>query len=100
MDPRLAPLAPFVDAVCTAVRACELDPARLPEVRPHVRSLAVAARSSAYRPEELLLALKAGWRAIPEVRRGEMRVLGEDLRARLVSLAVEEYFDDGAAPRH
>lgn len=98
-DPRLAALAPFVDAVCDAVRACALDPSRVREVRPDVRRLAMAARAAAYRPEELLLALETGWRTIPEVRRGEVRCASEDLLARLVALCVEEYFGEDEAPR-
>jgi hypothetical protein len=62
------------------------------ELRHALRLLAQEAQSRRLRAEELIIALKALWRALPEVQEATDRSEQTALLGRLVSMCIEEYY--------
>lgn len=90
---RVAPLAPYVEALLDAARACDFDATRVRALRPVVRLLAAEAHGASLRCEELLVAVKDGWSALPDMRGGHGRFERDQALGRLITLCVEEYYD-------
>ena len=62
------------------------------ELRHALRLLAQEAQARRLRAEELIIALKALWRALPEVQQATDRTEQNLLLGRLVTMCIEEYY--------
>ena len=66
--------------------------ARDDELRRALNLLAREAQARRLRAEELIIALKALWRALPEVQQAANRTEQNLLLGRLVSICIQEYY--------
>ena len=62
------------------------------ELRQALGLLAQEAQARRLRAEELIISLKALWRALPEVQQATNRSEQNELLGRLVSMCIEEYY--------
>jgi hypothetical protein len=83
-----------VDAVRRALQACARSPAAdpAPELGTVLHALAREARLKEVPPEQLLVALKGVWQALPEVQNARDDAEHTRVLQRIVTICIKEYF--------
>jgi hypothetical protein len=84
-----------IELVRAVFRAWVLGAVEDPELRRALRLFCDAAQRQQLRSEQVLVALKSMFRAVPEISNTRKRDSSNDLIARAVTMCIEEYY---AAP--